>query len=134
MSRSSEFRTTELRPGMDVFRLDGGHIGTVIRVLPGPEHSVAGDPDHSEAPEHRQFDGESSGPAPTREVGNFGPETQAPENFYGSRTVYGESLGQGEIVVGTFLGMFRRRRISFEQIQTVSMERVILRQTGTDSL
>lgn len=133
MTRSTGFRSSDIRPGMDVFSLDGVQIGTVIQTLSGPETpgsngSNLHDPG---APICRRFDGESTGPAPTRDVGNFGPATQSPETGYATGAEYGDPLGNGEMLVGTLFGRFRRRRISLDEVQTISMERVVLRQRAS---
>jgi hypothetical protein len=125
------FRTSEIRRFMDVFGLDGEKLGTVIRVTAGNRPPS---PDRERVPgkpAHRAFDGESTGPAPTRQVGNFGPATQSPENGYGVTATGGDELGDGAMQIGTFYGWFRRKWIPLSEVQTVSMERVVLRKTAT---
>jgi hypothetical protein len=129
--QTHDFRSTDIRRSMDVFGLDGDRIGTVLRVRPGPT-SGNNIPDNLPfTPDIRIFDGESIGPAPTRAIGNFGPATQAPEHRYGASARSGEPLGTGEMHVGTLLTLFRRRWISLDEVQTVSMERVILRKPAS---
>jgi hypothetical protein len=41
--------------------------------------------------------------------------------------LHGDSLGNGSMVIATLLGMFGRRTIPLDEVQTVSMERVVLR-------
>ena len=124
------FRSPEIRRSMDVFGLDGEKVGTIIWVIHGPEAASNIPENPPFTPEIRAFDGESLGPAPTREVGNFGPATQTPEHRYGADTTTGEPLGAGAILVGTWYGLFGRRRIALDEVQTVSMERVILRRAA----
>jgi hypothetical protein len=129
--QTHSFRSTDIRRNMDVFGLDGQRIGTVIRV--SADHtartSVPDNPPFT--PDVREFDGEATGPAPTRSVGNAGPATQAPEHRYGAATTSGESLGNGSFQVGTWYGLFGRRWISLDEVQTVSLERVVLRRTAS---
>lgn len=128
MTGSTGFRSSDIRPGMDVFSLDGVQIGSIIQVLSGSESSGGNGLRPAGVPVCRRFDGESTGPAPTRDVGNFGPATQSPENRYATGPEHGTSLGNGEMLVGTLFARFRRRRISLDEVQTISMERVVLRQ------
>jgi hypothetical protein len=132
MTAYPSFRTSEIRRGMDVFGLDGGKLGTVIRVVsgPAPDNSATGDVPGK--PEQRMFDGEAIGPAPTRELGNFGPATQSPENRYGSVALGGDPLGVGAIQIGTFYSWFGRKWIPLSEVQTVSMERVVLRKAANE--
>lgn len=133
-SQTHDFRSTDIRRSMDVFGLDGNWIGTVLRVRHGP---TSGDnvPDNPPfTPDRRVFDGESLGPAPTRSVGNFGPATQAPEHRYGADARAGKPLGAGTMRVATWNGLFGRRWISLDEVQTVSMERVILRRSASHYL
>jgi hypothetical protein len=132
MSSETGFRTSEIRPRMDVFGLDGVRLGTITKVVPGSVQAPSAGTDLSGTEGVRTFDGEATGPAPTRSVGNFGPETQAPERRYGANVTAGEPLGAGEIEIGTVFGMFWRRRIPLDEVQTVSLERVVLRKRASE--
>lgn len=129
--QTHDFRSTDIRRSMDVYGLDGAWIGTVLQVRLGEKSGDNGPDNPPFTPDTRVFDGESLGPAPTRAVGNFGPATQAPEHRYGASTRTGEPLGTGEMRVGTLFTMFGRRWISLDEVQTVSMERVILRKPAS---
>jgi hypothetical protein len=126
------FRTGEIRRSMDVFSLDGEKIGTVIRVLAGPEPPSSEEASVPGKPQEREFDGEAIGPAPTRAAGNFGPATQSPEHGYGVKATGGESLGDGAMLIGTVYGMFFRKWIPLREVQTVSMERIVLRRLASE--
>ena len=125
------FRTSDIRRKMDVYSLDGVLLGTVTRVFPGSAIATGADTNLTGTPEARAFDGEAIGPAPTRVVGNPGPATQSPENAYATRAGTGDGLGSGEIEIATFAGLFRRRRLPLSEVQTVSLERVVLRQPAS---
>lgn len=126
------YRSSEIRPRMDVFTFDGIRLGSIIRVKPGhiPDQpdNLSANPD---ATERSDVDGEALGPAPTREVGNFGPASQSPDNRYGTATGDSELLGNGCMQIGTILGMFGRRWVPIDDVQTVSMERVVLRRLAS---
>jgi hypothetical protein len=126
MSTGPAFRTGEIRPHMDVFTLDGERLGMVIRVIPGEELPEV-ERVTTRALQRSEIDGEQLGPAPTRDVGNTGPTVQSPDNQYGTNALHGDSLGNGSMVIATLLGMFGRRTIPLDEVQTVSMERVVLR-------
>jgi hypothetical protein len=125
------FRTSEIRRKMDVYSLDGVLLGSVTRIFPGNRSIDESGTNLSGTPDQREFDGESIGPAPTRSVGNPGPATQSPETFYATSAKTGEALGDGEIEIGTFMGMFLCRRIPLAEVQTVSLERIVLRQSAS---
>jgi hypothetical protein len=125
------FWSTDIRRNMDVFGLDGGRIGTVIRVNSDPVARNVMPDNPPFTPDIREFDGEATGPAPTRAVGNRGPATQAPEHRYGTASMSGDPLGNGSVQVGTWYGFFGRRWISLDEVQTVSMERVVLRKPAS---
>jgi hypothetical protein len=132
MTARPAFRTSEIRRGMDAFGIDGQKIGMVIQVVPGHVPETEGDGTVPGKPEQRMFDGEAIGPAPTRELGNFGPATQSPENRYGSTAIGGDPLGTGSIQIGTMYSWFGRIWIPLEEVQTVSMERVVLRKAAAE--
>jgi hypothetical protein len=120
------YRSSEIRPGMDVFTFDGVRLGSIIRVNAGPERA-GNAAEITSIWQRSEVDGESLGPAPTRDVGNFGPTTQSPDNRYATGVQSGDPLGEGQMQLGTILGMFGRRWLPLDDVQTVSMERVVLR-------
>ncbi len=131
MTSGQGFRTSDIRRKMDVYTLDGVHLGTVTRVFPGDISAPVAGSGLAGTAGAREFDGEAIGPAPTRSVGNPGPGTQSPENAYGTRAHSGDGLGNGEIEIATIAGLFGRRRLPLSEVQTVALERVVLRQPAS---
>jgi hypothetical protein len=117
------FTRGELRPGMDVYTRDHVYLGTVLAVLPGPEPLPA--PAPPAAPTD-SFHGEALGPAPTEALGNSGPRAQCAATNYATAVPPTDALGLGALVVGRWWGLVARRVIPFDDIQTVSLERVVL--------
>jgi hypothetical protein len=119
------FSPRDIRPGMDVYTLDNRYLGPVLKV-------IAGTPDAQEPLPPRTFQsshisGEGLGPMPTQSLGNTGPRAQSAAACYGIGADAGETLGQGTIVVGKWWGLRERQTIAISAIQTVSLERIVLK-------
>jgi len=120
------FDRRDIRPAMDVYTLDNVYLGSVLAVIPGPETLVK---EHV-LPEARQtssINGEMFGPMPTQTIGNTGPIKQSAKALYATEPASAKPLGRGAISVGKWWGLMGRRTIPLEAIQTVSMERVVLK-------
>ena len=120
------FDRRDIRLSMDVYTLDNAYLGTVLTVVPGPEppaEASASAPGH----ESSAISGESLGPMPTQPVGNVGPETQSARAVYATRPDGAERLGHGALKVGKWWGLAARRTIPLDAVQTVSLERVVLK-------
>ena len=64
---------------------------------------------------------------PTQPLGNPGPSTQSAHALYAVQSDGAEPLGRGAIEVGKWWGLVGRRTIPLDAVQTVSLERVVLR-------
>jgi hypothetical protein len=120
------FDRGDIRPSMDVYTLDNSYLGTVLRIHANPITAA----DEQVAPDALQssdVSGELLGPVPTLPIGNRGPRTQSAGNRYATQPDAAEPIGRGTIEVGKWWGMFGRRTISLDDVQTVSLERVVLR-------
>ena len=120
------FDRRDIRPSMDVYTLDNTYLGTVLAVVPGPEP-----PPEESAPapgrEASAISGEMLGPMPTQPVGNVGPEAQSARAQYAAQPDGAKRLGRGALKVGKWWGFAARRTISLDAVQTVSLERVVLK-------
>jgi hypothetical protein len=125
------FSHRDIRPAMDVYTLDNVYLGSVFDVIPGPP-SRAEEIVFEEARQTSEVNGEMLGPMPTQSIGNPGPQTQSAAKLYATEPTSGQSLGQGAIKVGKWWGLVNRRTIPLEAIQTVSLERVILKHRKED--
>ena len=125
------FDRGDVRRAMDVYTLDNVYLGTVLSVRSAPEAGGA-----ERVPEHSRqssvVDGERRGPAPTQDAGNRGPRTQSAAALYATTGDGAPPLGGGSIEVGRWWGLRGRRTIPLDQIQTVSLERVVLRSRAQD--
>ena len=120
------FDRRDIRPTMDVYTLDNAYLGTVLAIIPGREPS----PEESAPAPGREastISGESLGPMPTQPVGNVGPETQSARAGYAAHPDGAERLGRGALTVGKWWGLAARRTIPLDAVQTVSLERVVLK-------
>ncbi len=128
-----DFDPRDIRQAMDVYTADNVYLGTVLRtsgVSQRPELHPASMLGGVEDPQ--QLDGEMLGPASTQRLGNRGPQTQTSRTRYASAPDSAQTLVPGTIEVGKWWGLLGRRRISMDYVQTVSMERVILRLADSD--
>ncbi len=120
------FDYRDIRRTMDVYTLDNAHLGMVLRVVAGTPPSRRG-----EAPEEvRQTGhshGEAIGPVPTEALGNRGPGVQSPENSYGVTPDEAGPIGSGYLEVGKWWGARGHHSIPLDLVQTVSLERVVLK-------
>ena len=121
------FDRRDIRPGMDVYTLDNAYLGTVLKVSDGPpaepEPPIAAD-----ARQSSTTNGELLGPMPTQPIGNPAPITQGAAAGYATAPDDARPLGHGALLVGRWWGLVGRRRIPIDAVQTVSLERVVLRQ------
>ena len=123
------FDLADIRPGMDVYTLDNIYLGSVLEVRPGPVDRAAREPVPDGARQSSAVSGELLGPAPTAPLGNPGPTTQSAANDYAVRPADARPIGQGAIRVGRWWGLRGARVIPAAEIQTVSLERVMLRRS-----
>ncbi|GAC1327155.1 MAG: hypothetical protein NVSMB2_26570 [Chloroflexota bacterium] len=120
------FSRSDIVPSMDVYTLDNVYLGAVLSVAAGASEKtrerVADD-----ALQSGTTSGELLGPMPTQTLGNPGPRNQSARTFYGTQPASARLLGQGTMEVGRWWGIMGRRTIPVDAVQTVSLERVILR-------
>ena len=130
------FDSRDIRPSMDVYTLDNAYLGTVLAVVPGPEPPVGETEEQVPAPDHQAsaISGELLGPMPTQTIGNPGPRTQSAGAFYATRADGARRLGRGVLKVGKWWGLAGRRTIPLDAVQTVSLERVVLKVTQDELL
>lgn len=128
------FDTRDIRPSMDVYIHGNLYLGTVIKVIPGSGGRVGGEQAETQAGEQvaapaqqwSVMDGETLGPRPTQTIGNKGPSKQsAPAGFAVERDD-ATLIARGSIQFGKWWGLFGSRTVSIEDVQTVSIERVVL--------
>ena len=119
------FNGHDIRRAMDVYTLDNAYLGTVLAVAAGPasaREQVAPDARQSSA-----VSGELMGPMPTGPLGNHAPRVQSAANQYATAGPDDQPLGAGTLTVGRWFGPLGRRTIPLGDVQTVSLERVVLR-------
>ncbi len=129
------FDTRDIRRSMDVYTHDNVYLGTVLEIIPCPNPRVGGDqvetPPGEEAPvppqQRSEIDGEMFGPMPTQTIGNKGPSRQSARAGYAVHPDDAKLIGSGSIRVGKWWGLLSSRTIPIEDVQTVSIERVVLR-------
>lgn len=127
----SSFDVRDIRPTMDVYTLDNVYLGTVLAVVPG---AVLPQGEHvpESARQSSEVSGEMLGPMPTRPLGNAGPDRQSARESYAVRPDAARSIGRGVLRVGRWWGLLDRRTIPVDDVQTVSLERVVLKRTKDD--
>lgn len=119
------FDRHDIRPAMDVYTFDNLYLGTVIAVTPGPataDENVAEQEAHSST-----VSGELLGPMPTQTLGNLGSVTQSANQRFATAPDSGQLLGAGTIRFGKWWGLVGSRTLPLDAVQTVSMERVVLK-------
>lgn len=134
------FDDRDVRRGMDVFTLDNELVGTVVWIRRGPPRQALLGREIDAAVQVSAPGGESLGPVPTANVGNRGPLTQGALARFGSRADRAaRGLNGGELfVLRTPVGpeyrhrLPRLRRIPLAAVQTVSLERIVLRVTAAE--
>lgn len=126
------FSRSDIRPAMDVYTLDNAYLGAVLAVSSGPP-SPERERVFDDARQSGTSNGEQLGPMPTQQIGNPGPANQSARSLYAT-TVQTDrgSLGQGTLEVGRWFGLVGRRTIPLDAVQTVSLERVILKLRKSD--
>jgi len=126
------FDERDIRRTMDVYTRDNSYLGTVLGVTPGPP--LPPRPGQPAAPvEGSAVSGELLGPMPTQPLGNTGPAVQSFNAGYAAAPDEASSLGQGTITVGKWWGLGGRHTFPIDAVQSVSLERVVLRM-GKDEL
>lgn len=120
------FDRRDIHKAMDVYTFDNIYVGTVLRIASG-----AARPHEDLVPvtarQSSQVNGELLGPMPTQPIGNRAPTVQSAHAAYAT-TQDAEPLGAGIMVVGRWWGLIGRRTIPLQNVQTVSQERVVLKQ------
>jgi hypothetical protein len=126
---SFDFR--DIRPDMDVYTRDNAYLGTVLSIQPGPVEPIGVQvPD--DARQSSTISGEMLGPVPTEKIGNKGPVSQSAQEAYAVKPHTARSIGNGTLTVGRWGGLLGRRTIPMHAVQTVSLERVVLRLSRDD--
>ena len=120
------FDRRDIRISMDVYTFDQTYLGTVLTIRPGP--ALSGERILPDALQSSSVNGEMLGPMPTAPIGNLAPHRQSAAAGYAAA---GDArpLGAGSLVVGKWWGLIGRREIPLADVQTVSLERVVLRRT-----
>lgn len=117
------FDCRDIRVWMDVYSCDQVYLGTVLKIRRGsPRIQERILPT---ALQTSSVSGERLGPMPTQPIGNLAPRIQSASAGYAT-TPDAEPLGAGELVVGKWWGLLERRVIPIADVQTVSLERVVL--------
>jgi hypothetical protein len=121
------FDWRDIRKTMDVYTLDNVYLGTVLSITPGP----TGAPEHTPPTSHQSsiLNGELLGPMPTQPIGNRASLKQSASANYGT-AADAAPLGAATMLVGKWWGLAGRRVIPLDAVQTVSLERVVLKQLG----
>lgn len=121
------FDVRDIRRGMDVYTLDHVLVGTVLEVILGPAPPGAGPQLSADVLQSSLVNGELLGPMPTQPLGNLGPAHQSARAHYAVTLGRARAIGRGAIRVGKLCGLAGRRTFPLDAVQTVSLERVILR-------
>ncbi len=120
------FNRRDIRRTMDVYTCDNIYMGTVLAVTDGASVHAR----ESLVPEPAQaseVSGEMLGPMPTIPVGNLGPVNQGARAGYATGAGSPDVPGPGSLTAGKWWGLRGRYVIPLDAVQTVSLERVILR-------
>ena len=120
------FDRRDIRPSMDVYTRDNVYLGTVLDVIQGPL-LPAGELVAADARQSSAVNGELLGPMPTQPIGNQGPTTQSARAGYATERDAAQPLGKGALVAGKWWGLIGRRTIPLDDVQSVSLERVVLK-------
>lgn len=120
------FDRRDIRISMDVYTFDQIYLGTVLKIRPGS--MLKGERILPDALQSSSVNGEMLGPMPTAPIGNPAPHKQSADERYASGRD-AEPLGAGSLVVGKWWGLLGRREIPLADVQTVSLERVVLRRS-----
>jgi hypothetical protein len=125
------FDHRDIRKAMDVYTLDNAYLGTVLAITPGSPTTDL-QPSRGRSQQQSIVSGEMLGPMPTQPLGNPGPRTQSAALHYATGSDSARPIGRGTIEVGKWWGLVGRRTIPLEDIQTVSLERVVLKRQLSD--
>jgi hypothetical protein len=128
MNGFARFSTGEIRRHMDVYTFDAQYIGSVLWIRSDTSENRTPELDPAVL-EFSEIDGEAFGPAPTQSVGNRGPVKQSARQGYATQAIASATHDQGELIVGKYFGLLGLRRVPIEDIQTVALERIVLRKT-----
>ena len=120
------FDRHDIRTSMDVYTLDNVYLGTVLRIKEGSA-TAAREQVPADALQSSAVSGELMGPMPTAPIGNHAPRVQSAANRYATASAGEPPLGAGAIAVGRWWGLLGHRTIPLDDVQTVSLERVVLR-------
>ena len=118
------FDQRDIHVAMDVYTGDNHYLGTVLKVIAEPAQPQV--PMPPTLPEASLVNGELLGPMPTLPIGNAAALKQGAAAGYGTAPD-APPLGNGVIVVGRWLGLRGRRTIPLQDVQTVSLERIVLK-------
>jgi hypothetical protein len=130
---TGRFDVRDLHRPLDVFTRDEVHLGTIVKIMPadgaasGPGTGV--EQVQPAAQQKSHVSGELLGPMPTAPLGNPGPAAQSAARGYRAEPDDARTLAGGSMVVGRWWGLVGRRTIRLDQIMSLSLERVILKQT-----
>ncbi len=120
------FNRHDIRRSMDVYTCDNIYMGTVLSVTAGSPANP-GERSAPEPAEASEVSGELLGPMPTLPVGNLGPVNQGARAGYATGAGSPDVPGPGSLTAGKWWGLLGRYVIPLDAVQTVSLERVILR-------
>ena len=120
------FDRRDIRPSMDVYTLDNAYLGTVLKVIPNAQTAMA-EQVAADAHQGSTVSGELLGPMPTLPIGNFAARVQSASELYATEPDDAKPLGRGTLEVGQWWGVLGHRTIPLDDVQTVSLERVVLR-------
>lgn len=123
------FDVRDIRKTMDVYTLDNEYLGTVLRIIAGPSY-IQGQARSTEQ-QTSVVSGELLGPMPTQQLGNQAPLRQSASTDYAT-TPDATPIGAGSLVVGRWWGLVQQRVIPLADVQTVSFERVVLKQRKSE--
>src|SRR5579859_7509772 len=108
---------------MDVYTFDNRYLGTVLSVRTGS--GVAEERLSEGVRQSSAINGEMFGPAPTQQIGNSGPRVQSAAALYAAPGGNIARLGHGFMTVGRWWGLAGKRTIPIDDVQSVSLERVV---------
>lgn len=126
------FDNRDIRPSMDVYTHDNVYLGTVLKIIPERGMPATADQPVDGSTQSSAVSGELMGPMPTMPIGNPGPHTQSARAGYTTQPDSARPLGQGTLRVGKWWGLLGRRTLPLDAVQTVSLERVVLRLLKTE--
>lgn len=125
MGATVSFDDRDIRAAMDVYTADNVYLGTVLRIIGGG--ATLREPGSMAAPQGSLVHGELLGPMLTQPIGTVAALRQGAAAAYATAPD-AEPLGAGAIVVGRWWGMIGRRVIALKNVQTVALERIVLKQ------